>query len=159
LHRHSTGVAARAYEYHRRRQTKHYDTTKRFAEPADSQDIAADDLAKSFGLKVSAKDSGKELAQSSRAKFYRSKQWLAVRSAIYSRDIGCCQVCGRSEQRMYVDHIVPLRLCSDKERVASSNLWTLCGKCHNKKSRQEAKTSDKKLQRMSRLDWQRVLKN
>jgi 5-methylcytosine-specific restriction endonuclease McrA len=60
---------------------------------------------------------------------------------------------------MYVDHIVPLRLCSDKERVASSNLWTLCGKCHNKKSRQEAKTSDKKLQRMSRLDWQRVLKN
>jgi len=159
LHRHSTGVAARAYEYHRRRQTKHYDTTKRFAEPVDAQDTAADELAKSFGLKVSAKDSGKELAQSSRAKFYRSKQWLAVRSAIYSRDIGCCQVCGRSENRMYVDHIVPLRLCSNKERVASSNLWTLCGKCHNKKSRQEAKTSDKKLQRMSRLDWQRVLKN
>ena len=159
VHRHSTGVAARAYEYHRQRAAKHYDQTTRFAEPDDNQSNLADQLAKSFGLKNPVKEPTKELAQSSRAKFYRSKQWLVVRSAVYNRDIGCCQVCGRSEQRMYVDHIVPLRLCREKDMVASSNLWTLCGKCHNKKSRLEAKTSDKKLQRLSAVDWQSFLKN
>lgn len=157
LHRHSTGVAARAYEYHRRRATKHYDTTHRFA--ATDDDSAAKDLAQSFGLKSSAKEPAKDMSQSSRAKFYRSKQWLSVRSAVYSRDLGCCQVCGRSENRMYVDHIVPLRLCSDTDRVADKNLWTLCGKDHNKKTRMEAKTNDKKLSRMTAIDWKRALTN
>ena len=150
-------VAARAYEYHRRRASKHYDMTHRFA--ATDDDSAAKDLAQSFGLKSSAKEPAKDMSQSSRAKFYRSKQWLSVRSAVYSRDLGCCQVCGRSENRMYVDHIVPLRLCSDTDRVADKNLWTLCGKDHNKKTRMEAKTNDKKLSRMTAIDWKRALTN
>lgn len=112
--------ANRAYEYHRQRQTKHYDT------------------------KVRAKTETKD-GNVSRSKFYRSKMWQSVRDNVVIKYGNECQVCGAIKPRMYVDHVIPLRICSPKERVATSNLWVLCGRCHQTKTKIESQLTDKEL--------------
>ena len=71
-------------------------------------------------------------------KFYHSKQWRAIRDAIFARDMACCQVCGNVvTDRKIVDHIVPLRLCTAKQALSSADLWTLCYRCHFRKTKLE----------------------
>lgn len=159
-----------AYQYHRRRAAKHYDNHVRFA-GNDNNDQSLANIAKSFGLKDSAKESGKESAvkeqpkdttqsmeQRARAKFYRSKQWKAVREAVFNRDLDSCSVCGSAVGKMYVDHIVPLRLCREDQRLDNKNLWLLCAACHNKKTKIEEKTDDNILKKATLEDWKSKLK-
>lgn len=76
--------------------------------------------------------------------FYHSKQWQKVRDYVYARDGSTCQVCGNVVQdRKIVDHIVPRRLCSSRQALDSSNLWTLCYKCHYRKTKLEKLISAK----------------
>ncbi|WP_288528267.1 HNH endonuclease [uncultured Secundilactobacillus sp.] len=156
LHSKETHQATRAYQYHRARQAKHYDDTIRFAD--DGADESTQDLAKSFGLKDSTKKAAQNIGSKMRAKFYRSKQWQSVRSAVYARDVGCCQVCGRAQARMYVDHVVPLSVCEPDQQLDLTNLWTLCGRCHNLKTKHEQKLSTDKMRRMNKQDWKEFIK-
>ncbi|MEF3886358.1 HNH endonuclease [Lacticaseibacillus rhamnosus] len=95
--------------------------------------------------------------------FYHSKQWQAVRDYVYARDGATCQVCGNILGKKAIDHVVPLKLCKDKQALDSSNLWTLCYKCHYRKTKLEqtiAKQSngDTKLRHLNREWWTKVLR-
>lgn len=95
--------------------------------------------------------------------FYHSKQWQAVRDAVFARDLATCQVCGNIvTNRKIIDHVVPLRLCDHKQALDSRNLWTLCYRCHYRKTRLEQVISkqakgDNKLRHLDRSWWQKVL--
>lgn len=66
---------------------------------------------------------------------YRDKRWPGLRLAAKRRDDWRCVQCG-SKYRLEVDHILPVR---DREDLAFilSNLQTLCGPCHGRKTAQE----------------------
>lgn len=97
-------------------------------------------------------------------KFYHSKQWQKVRDYVYARDLATCQVCGNVvTNRKIIDHIVARRLGSQQEALDSSNLWTLCYRCHFRKTRLERIISqqpngDTKLAHLDRRWWTKVLK-
>lgn len=96
--------------------------------------------------------------------FYHSKQWQAVRDYVYSRDLATCQVCGNVVQdRKIVDHIIPRRLLSNSDTLNSANLWTLCPKCHYRKTKLEQAIAsqpngDTKLRHLDRSWWTKVLR-
>lgn len=96
--------------------------------------------------------------------FYHSKQWELVRNAKFAADGATCQVCGNIVQdRKIVDHIKPRRLCTPEQALDSSNLWTLCYKCHFRKTKLEqiiAKqpNGDNKLAHLGRQWWTKVLR-
>ncbi|EPD01574.1 phage-related HNH nuclease [Lacticaseibacillus paracasei subsp. paracasei Lpp125] len=95
--------------------------------------------------------------------FYHSKAWRATRSATFARDGATCQVCGNILGKKAIDHIVPLKLCKDKQALDSANLWTLCYKCHFRKTKLEqiiAKqpNGDNKLAHLDRFWWVKVLR-
>lgn len=96
-------------------------------------------------------------------KFYHSKQWQKVRDAVYSRDLATCQVCGNVvTDRKIVDHIVPLRLCTVKQALSSADLWTLCYRCHFRKTKLEQLISakpggDNILRHLDHGWWKKVL--
>lgn len=96
--------------------------------------------------------------------FYHSKQWQKVRDYVYARDGATCQVCGNVVQdRKIVDHIVPRRLCTPEQALDSSDLWTLCYKCHFRKTKLEkiiAKqpNGDTKLRHLNREWYTKVLR-
>lgn len=97
-------------------------------------------------------------------KFYHSKQWQKVRDAVYSRDLATCQVCGNVvTDRKIVDHIVPLRLCTAKQALSSADLWTLCYRCHFRKTKLEQLISakpggDNILRHLDKQWWIKVLR-
>lgn len=98
-------------------------------------------------------------------KFYHSKQWQKVRDYVYARDGAICQVCGNVvTDRKIVDHIVPRRLLhSQQEALDSSNLWTLCYRCHFRKTKLEQiiakqQGGDNKLAHLGRQWWTKVLR-
>ena len=162
LKQQTTRQAAEGYRYHKLRKARYYDKHVRFNnDEEEDKNNALKDLYKSFGIKNGdkkpAKNDGKVREQSSRAKFYRSKQWHAVRESIVNRDMNCCQVCGRSMPRMFVDHIIPLQCCTDDQMIASENLWTLCGGCHNRKTKAEARMTIDELQRYTIIQWKSKL--
>lgn len=96
--------------------------------------------------------------------FYHSKQWRAVRDYVYARDLATCQSCGNIVQdRKIIDHVVPRRLCTPEQALDSSNLWTLCYRCHFRKTKLEkiiAKqpNGDTKLKHLDRQWWTKVLR-
>lgn len=96
--------------------------------------------------------------------FYHSKQWQKVRDYVYARDGATCQVCGNIVQnRKIVDHIKPRALCSPQEALDSADLWTLCYKCHYRKSKLEKLISAKSggdniLRHLDRQWWTKVLR-
>lgn len=96
--------------------------------------------------------------------FYHSKQWELVRNAKFAADGATCQVCGNVVQdRKIIDHIVPRLLCSPQEALDSSNLWTLCYKCHYRKTVLEKRIAkqpngDNKLKHLDKQWWTKVLK-
>lgn len=97
--------------------------------------------------------------------FYHSKQWQKVRDYVYARDGATCQVCGNIVQnRKIVDHVTPRRLCSsNKQALDSSNLWTLCYRCHFRKTKLEESLAKKPggdniLRHLDRRWWTKVLK-
>lgn len=66
---------------------------------------------------------------------YRDRRWPALRMAAKRRDGFACVQCG-SRHRLEIDHIEPVR---DRPDLAwsLSNLQTLCGRCHSRKTRIE----------------------
>ncbi|WP_203624475.1 HNH endonuclease [Lacticaseibacillus sp. 866-1] len=97
------------------------------------------------------------------AKFYNSKQWRSVRDYVYARDMAVCQSCGNVvTDRKVIDHIIPLRICDSKQALDSANLWTLCYRCHTRKTSLEQIISkqtqgDNKLRHLDRKWWAKVL--
>lgn len=71
------------------------------------------------------------------AKFYHSNSWRKARK-IYICNEPYCEMCKSVNllvKATVVDHIIPIRMGGD--RLAESNLQSLCTKCHNSKSRRE----------------------
>lgn len=75
-----------------------------------------------------------------KSRFYSSTIWKELRSAALKRDNWTCQNCGtkcygKNTPRPYVDHIKP-RPYLDKPTQEDhiSNLTTLCGPCHTRKT-------------------------
>lgn len=114
----------KAYQYHQARRNRHYDRT----------------------VRANTKTEGEQSI--SRSKFYRSKQWDNVRYNVTQRDGNECQICGAMKPRMYVDHVIPLRLCTPTQRISPANLWTLCGRCHKLKTDLENSMQDNNIKLM-----------
>ena len=57
------------------------------------------------------------------------KGWRRTRARILMRDGFMCQLCGQTEGRLHVDHIIPKRIMGS-ESDFDSNLRTLCQKCN-----------------------------
>lgn len=101
------------------------------------------------------------LTKQERLKFYKSKEWRAVREYVLQRDNYECQECKRNgkvltnkeeslrdkHKRLDVDHIKDLEHHPELA-LEPENLETLCIKCHNKKHnrfvKKEKKWNDEK---------------
>ena len=66
---------------------------------------------------------------------YRDKRWPALRLMAKRRDGWACTECG-SKHRLEVDHVLSVRDRPDLS-FELSNLQTLCGGCHARKTRIE----------------------
>ena len=69
----------------------------------------------------------------------RGSRWRKLAESIRVRDGFACQRCGRTQlengQKLAVDHIIPWRQFVNKEEAnTSSNLVSLCKKCHGLKT-------------------------
>jgi len=86
------------------------------------------------------KENAKAYDQTARNKdsaaIYNSTRWRKVRIHILKRDGGICQMCGKSEKSMIVDHIKEIK--DGGEPYSYDNLQTLCKSCHNIKTAREA---------------------
>ena len=72
--------------------------------------------------------------------FYNDKRWRATRLYYIQRN-PLCKTCSDNDRVVsgeVVDHILPIRQGGDQ--YTDNNLQTLCKKCHDKKSRQDATT-------------------
>ena len=67
--------------------------------------------------------------------FYGSAAWKAIRLEVQRAANRTCQGCGKTDTRIYVDHIVEMR--DGGAPLQRSNLQALCGGCHAKKSARE----------------------
>ena len=65
----------------------------------------------------------------------RTQRWKALRMQALDRDEWQCVQCGE-RRRLEVDHIEPVRTRPDLA-FTLSNLQTLCGRCHSRKTRIE----------------------
>jgi 5-methylcytosine-specific restriction endonuclease McrA len=71
---------------------------------------------------------------------YKLIFWPSVtRNAVFRRDIGKCNVCGKVEKGWHMDHIIPLvESTGDISYWQMGNLQTLCKGCHKNKTSEEA---------------------
>lgn len=87
------------------------------------------------------KDPAKGIANATPTKdhshLYNTTTWRKLRLKILERDNYCCIKCGRSEDRMAVDHIQPHN-GNEELFYNESNLQTLCPQCHAKKCYDES---------------------
>jgi 5-methylcytosine-specific restriction protein A len=69
--------------------------------------------------------------------FYSSVEWIALRDRVRREARGRCQAvgCGRSERRMFVDHIIELK--DGGAPLDRSNVWLLCASHHAGKTAAE----------------------
>ena len=58
-----------------------------------------------------------------------TRGWRKIRERILQRDGHMCQMCGQTEGRLHIDHIIPKRLIG-AEGDNDSNLRVLCEKCN-----------------------------
>ncbi|PKQ13217.1 MAG: endonuclease [Alphaproteobacteria bacterium HGW-Alphaproteobacteria-1] len=75
-----------------------------------------------------------EYARHSR-RITRGPRWKALRMQALERDDWQCVQCG-TRHRLEIDHIEPVRTRPDLA-YSLSNLQTLCGRCHARKTRIE----------------------
>lgn len=66
--------------------------------------------------------------------FYLSPAWREARAMCLIRFGNQCIKCGRSNTRLFVDHIVELKDGGDP--LSQDNLEPLCGSCHTTKTAQ-----------------------
>lgn len=67
--------------------------------------------------------------------FYGSAAWKAIRLEVQRAAKRTCEKCGKTDTRIYVDHIVEMK--DGGAPLERSNLQALCGGCHAKKSADE----------------------
>lgn len=65
-----------------------------------------------------------------------TRRWQVLRQAILERDGWACVDCGTKRGRLEIDHVKPVRLAPDRA-FDPTNLQTLCGPCHTRKTRIE----------------------
>lgn len=98
-----------------------------------------------------------------RNSFYQSKQWQRVRNYVINRDCYICQCCGSAvSDKKIVDHITPLRVDKSKA-LNTSNLWSLCDRCHNRKTTLEEQilhslNGMNKIKHLSKDRWIKYIK-
>ncbi|MFT8557899.1 HNH endonuclease [Liquorilactobacillus hordei] len=96
--------------------------------------------------------------------FYHSSKWTKVRDYVYARDMATDQVTGdATKNTLIVDHIIPLRLCKEEQRLDPNNLWCLSRSTHSIKTKMEQNITAKNngentLQHLSKAWWTKVLK-
>lgn len=78
--------------------------------------------------------------RSEQYRFYRSKQWVDLRQSVLNHDHYLCQYCkaiGKlTPNSKTVDHIIPIAF-DHNLMASSSNLATICNKCHRLKTKWE----------------------
>ncbi|MCM3730060.1 HNH endonuclease [Fictibacillus nanhaiensis] len=80
------------------------------------------------------------------AKFYKSKEWIKLRTVAFQRDNGLCQDCLEEKKIKpgdVVDHIIEIKDNWDL-RLDISNLKTLCHRHHNEKTAKVKKERENK---------------
>lgn len=75
------------------------------------------------------------------APFYKTREWNELMRRLLSERGGMCAKCGRTNCRIFGDHIVELQDGGDP--LDETNVMLLCGSCHTKK------TLDARNQRMA----------
>lgn len=73
-------------------------------------------------------------------RFYNSKRWKRARQAALARDVFACVRCKRKgieREAKCVDHIIPIEAGGD--RIAITNLQSLCTPCHSEKTAEDVK--------------------
>lgn len=68
--------------------------------------------------------------------FYLTPEYRQWRARVINRAGNKCQDCGRSNTRLFADHIVEVKDDPSK-RLDPSNGRARCGSCHTKKTNQE----------------------
>lgn len=94
----------------------------------------------------------KRYGQTDNSLFYQSKQWKMLRR-YYIKSNPLCEMCNRQNKTtaaQCVDHIKPISLGGNK--IAESNLQSLCNSCHAKKSAFEAVEYRKNIKDYKRKD-------
>lgn len=92
----------------------------------------------SFGPRIASFSQNiAEFAEKRADSFYSTPEWVKLRNFALKRDRYRCQGenCGRSERRMFVDHIIEIK--DGGAKLDPANVWTLCGSCHVKKTNRE----------------------
>ncbi|MFD2681205.1 HNH endonuclease [Bacillus seohaeanensis] len=98
----------------------------------DKHEIVADDNKRENDKEYNARRDEKYTT------FYKSKEWRTVRSIVFKRDLGLCQIHLKEHNQLVsgsiVHHLVELRDGQKgwELRVEPSNLQTVCQACHNK---------------------------
>lgn len=64
-----------------------------------------------------------------------TRRWRVLRHQILERDGWQCRTCG-ARHRLEVDHVEPVRVAPERA-FDPTNLQTLCGPCHTRKTRIE----------------------
>lgn len=67
--------------------------------------------------------------------FYGSAAWKAVRLEVQRASNRTCQGCGKTNTRIYVDHIIERQ--DGGAPFDKANLMALCASCHGKKTARE----------------------
>ena len=71
-------------------------------------------------------------------KGYRSPAYHRNRARALKRAAGACERCGRTDQRLEVDHIIPLSTAKSTDEIdilnEPGNLQVLCRSCHAAKT-------------------------
>ena len=70
---------------------------------------------------------------------YRDPNYFRERAAAIKRAGGSCERCGRRDQKLEVDHKIPLSTATSEEQIQQlnhrDNLQVLCLMCHRNKTR------------------------
>lgn len=118
----------------------------------DVKKVVGDERQQAVYKRLSQKEYNENKRDQDANKFYNSTSWKQVRNYVVARDFNICQVCGNvATDRKIVDHIHRLKSSND-ERLDTNNLWTLCYRCHDIKTRLEREIEQ-------RSDGENVLKN
>lgn len=66
--------------------------------------------------------------------FYTSPEWRSLMARIKRKRPDCCERCGRTNTRLFGDHITELK--DGGAPLEENNVQLLCGSCHTAKTHQ-----------------------
>ncbi|WP_282803952.1 HNH endonuclease [Secundilactobacillus kimchicus] len=92
--------------------------------------------SKTYTHKYNVVTRNRDDAKADQAKFYRTRQWSALRKSVLLRDQYLCQYCkavGKVTPGKTVDHIVPIEFDA-RLKAYANNLAVICPACHRLKT-------------------------